>query len=677
MTPTLRISPAIAVIDPLAAHWLDQAHARLRRELAWAWHERGAAGELPRFTDRAAAAVDAVRRWDDKQAFLRRDPAARYLSERIAAPEPIVKTPRRGGFAWVCEQLALAPVERFWLALVLAGATDAAVGSVMAACANDPDRARPTLALAQQLWDTPGELVTLADPAHPLHRTGLIIAGTTIDWRSPASVPPAVAAWLVEPGGSPPASIVGWAPCESAPARRQQVIAVQAPRGDAEPAAEAAARASGRRAVRVRDEVAGANREHLDAIATWAWLAGVDLILGRAFVVEGRAVLPRESIPITIYVDAGETARRPCAPDRLLGSPLRVPVPDHAERVTAWVTGLGKRACADATIAEHARRFRIGRSAIAEIARSLADAPGEATLDELGGATRRYIGHAAGDLGDLAEQIEPRFSPDDLVLPRQARRAFDEVLVAMRGLAEAHHGWGTAHAWRSAGVSVLFAGPSGTGKTMAAECLARALALPLYRVDVSQVVDKYVGETEKNLKRVFDAAESSDLVLFLDEAEAIFGRRMDARSAQDRWANLEISYLLTRMESARGLTILATNRRDDFDTAFLRRLRYVVEFPLPDADARLRIWRHCLPPNADATGLDLELLARRFVLTGGQIRSAVLNACLQSAGTGERRLGMEAVIVAVWRELQKHDGALSLGAFGPYAELIRDREVAS
>jgi vesicle-fusing ATPase len=234
-----------------------------------------------------------------------------------------------------------------------------------------------------------------------------------------------------------------------------------------------------------------------------------------------------------------------------------------------------------------------------------------------------------------------------------------------------HYDWGTARAWRSAGISALFYGASGTGKTMAAECLARALELPLYRVDLSQLVDKYVGETEKNLKRVFDAAERADLVLFLDEAESIFGRRMETRSAQDRWANLEISYLLTRMENARGLTILATNRKDDFDAAFMRRLRYVVQFPLPDVDARLQIWRQCLPTGIDTSAVDVEFLAHKFSLTGGQIRSIVFNACLQSAGGGRRALVMEPLIVAVWRELQKQEGAGASSQFGAYADVVR------
>src|SRR5439155_5780996 len=184
----------------------------------------------------------------------------------------------------------------------------------------------------------------------------------------------------------------------------------------------------------------------------------------------------------------------------------------------------------------------------------------------------------------------------------------------MQSLTEVHYVWGTAKAMNESGISVLFAGPPGTGKTMAAEILAIKLGLPVYRIDLSQVVNKYIGETEKNLKRVFDAADISDMILFFDEADALFGRRTEVSDAHDRYANLEISYLLERMERFKGLAILATNRRKDLDEAFLRRLRFIVEFPLPDIEQREEIWRKVIPPRVDASDLDLAFLARQFPL---------------------------------------------------------------
>jgi SpoVK/Ycf46/Vps4 family AAA+-type ATPase len=215
---------------------------------------------------------------------------------------------------------------------------------------------------------------------------------------------------------------------------------------------------------------------------------------------------------------------------------------------------------------------------------------------------------------------------------------------------------------------------------MAAEVLASRLNLPMYRIDLSQVVNKYIGETEKNLKRLFDAADISDMILFFDEADSLFGRRTEVSDAHDRYANLEISYLLERMERFKGLAILATNRKKDLDEAFLRRLRYVIDFPLPDAAERKRIWQQVIPASADTSELDFDFLARQFQLAGGNIRSIAFNACLQCAAAGGaqkegvRRLTMREVIIAVKREYDKLNRALSLEQFGSYAEIVEGLE---
>jgi SpoVK/Ycf46/Vps4 family AAA+-type ATPase len=189
---------------------------------------------------------------------------------------------------------------------------------------------------------------------------------------------------------------------------------------------------------------------------------------------------------------------------------------------------------------------------------------------------------------------------------------------------------------------------------MAAEVLAAKLKLPMYRVDLSQVVNKYIGETEKNLRVLFDAAEQADLLLFFDEADALFGQRTAVKSSNDRWANLEVSYLLERMENFRGLAVLGTNRKKDLDEAFLRRLRYVIEFPMPGEHERLNIWRKAIPCQVEAAEVDLEFLAAEYALAGGNIRSIVLNACLQAAARSVRpRLDMETVMRAIAREYEK------------------------
>ena len=198
-----------------------------------------------------------------------------------------------------------------------------------------------------------------------------------------------------------------------------------------------------------------------------------------------------------------------------------------------------------------------------------------------------------------------------------------------------YENWGFASKGsRGLGISALFAGESGTGKTMAAEVLAQELRLDLYRIDLSSVVSKYIGETEKNLRRVFDAAEDSGAILLFDEADALFGKRSEVRDSHDRYANIEVSYLLQRMEAYRGLAILTTNLKAALDTAFLRRLRFVVQFPFPDAAQREAIWRNIFPTATPTDGIDYAKLAK-LNLAGGNIRNIALNAAFLAAEASE------------------------------------------
>jgi len=195
--------------------------------------------------------------------------------------------------------------------------------------------------------------------------------------------------------------------------------------------------------------------------------------------------------------------------------------------------------------------------------------------------------------------------------------------------------WGFARSGsRGLGISALFAGASGTGKTMAAEVIADELRLDLYRIDLSSVVSKYIGETEKNLRRIFDAAEQGGVILLFDEADALFGKRSDVKDSHDRYANIEVSYLLQRMESYRGLAILTSNLKSSLDVAFLRRIRFAVQFPFPDAVQRAEIWRRAFPAGMPSAGLEPEALARLNV-AGGNIRNIALNAAFLAADAGE------------------------------------------
>ncbi|MGH7455441.1 MAG: ATP-binding protein, partial [bacterium] len=209
-------------------------------------------------------------------------------------------------------------------------------------------------------------------------------------------------------------------------------------------------------------------------------------------------------------------------------------------------------------------------------------------------------------LEELAQHLEPAATWEELVLPEAQRQILRDISAHVKQRAKVYETWGFASKGaRGLGISALFAGASGTGKTMAAEVLANELRLDLYRIDLSQVVSKYIGETEKNLRRVFDAAEEGGALLLFDEADALFGKRSEVKDSHDRYANIEVSYLLQRMEAYRGLAILTTNMKNALDPAFMRRIRFVVQFPFPDAAQRTEIWRRIFPASTPAQSLDI------------------------------------------------------------------------
>ncbi len=262
--------------------------------------------------------------------------------------------------------------------------------------------------------------------------------------------------------------------------------------------------------------------------------------------------------------------------------------------------------------------------------------------------------HSSPGLSSLAHKIEVRYRWNDIVLPDDQLAMLHEIIDTVRGRPTVLESWGVGQKLASsAGVSILFAGPPGTGKTMAAEVVAAELGLDLYKIDLSTVVNKYIGETEKNLSRIFDEAASSNAILFFDEADAIFGKRSEVKDAHDRYANIEVSYLLQRMETYAGVTILATNLRANLDEAFSRRLQFAIDFPFPDEAYRLRIWQALFPPDVPrAPDLDLGLLARRFKLAGGNIRNIIISAAYLAAADGGV-VRMPHLLHGARRELQK------------------------
>lgn len=267
-------------------------------------------------------------------------------------------------------------------------------------------------------------------------------------------------------------------------------------------------------------------------------------------------------------------------------------------------------------------------------------------------------------LDGLAQRIVPAATWDDLVLPEETRRIVHDIARQVRLRHRVHGDWGfAARGSRGLGVSALFAGPSGVGKTLAAEVLANDLALDLYRIDLAAVVSKYIGETEKNLSRIFNAAEESGAVLLFDEADALFGKRSEVRDSHDRYANLEVAYLLQRMEAYRGLAILTTNQRQALDDAFLRRLAFVVNFPFPAAKERAEIWRRAFPPAAPVGDLDYGRLAR-LAVAGGNIRNIALGAAFLAAERGEP-IAMAHIAEAArseYAKLERPLGDIDLGA---------------
>jgi hypothetical protein len=295
------------------------------------------------------------------------------------------------------------------------------------------------------------------------------------------------------------------------------------------------------------------------------------------------------------------------------------------------------------------------RSAAEQALRGLPDQPVGRLPESLWDICRTQ---ARPRLEGMAQRIEAAAGWDDLVLPERQAGILREIAIHVCQRAKVYQEWGfLAKGSRGLGISALFAGPSGTGKTMAGEVLARELRLDLYRIDLSQVVSKYIGETEKNLRRVFDAAEEGAAILLFDEADALFGKRSEVKDSHDRYANIEVSYLLQRMESYRGLAILTTNRKSALDPAFLRRLRFVVEFPFPDAPQRAEIWRRIFPRETPVEGLRYDRLAR-LNATGGHIRNIALCGAFLAAHEGAP-VGMRHLLSAARSEFAKLEKPLT------------------
>ena len=664
---------------------LDQELERLRlllaRRVLWLrahWADDPLAGHAPAVvSDMRADRMSAPADPSGERAFQREHPPAAALTAELEALEAeleAARSTRPGPLDRLTESFDLTRFERDVLVLCAAPELDAGFQDLYAYVQDDPAarRATPALALSLLPWaeravlDAQGtlrrfRLVVLDDPpgcAWP-HRP-LRMDERMLDHLRGSSAPDERVRALAQPLSAP-------APVGPDVELVGRLARELGRRGGAGiwPALNLTGPAqAGKRGVALTAlALMGLRLVELDARAADPDVAPG--LLSREAALRGLAYL--------IAVDPGDTAAAELRLADRLEAPLvvlseqpltlardllsvRLERPDSAGRAELWRHALGPATEAldlDALV----QQFEIGAGAIADAAR---DATGRARLrtgeadaapsaDDLWAACRE---RARPQMGSLARRLEPSASWDDLVLPQGTADQLDELAAQARQRGRVYDEWGFGQRLgRGRGITAMFAGPSGTGKTMAAEVLAVRLGLDIFKADLANLVSKYIGETEKNLRRVFDSADDSGAILFFDEAEALFGKRTEVRDSHDRYANIEVDYLLQRMEDYRGIAILATNRKHLLDTAFLRRLRFVLDFPFPDARARRLMWERAFPADTPVADLDFDALAR-LELAGGSISTIVLNAAFLAASDGGR-VGMAHIRAAARREYAK------------------------
>ncbi|MFL6414194.1 MAG: AAA family ATPase, partial [Bryobacteraceae bacterium] len=340
--------------------------------------------------------------------------------------------------------------------------------------------------------------------------------------------------------------------------------------------------------------------------------------------------------------------------------------PTYDQRLRLWKTAL--QTSDSFELAPLSEKFRFTAAQIrnaAATARDLANwrDPGDPKINDvdLYEACRRQCNRK---LSSLARNIKPHYTWDDIILPPDRVQQLREICNSMKYRSIVYEDWGFDRKLAlGKGLNILFAGPPGTGKTMAADIISGELGLDLYKTDLSALVSKYIGETEKNLAKIFAEAETSNAILFFDEADALFGKRSEVRDSHDRYANIEINYLLQKMEEHEGVVILATNFRKNIDEAFVRRLHFTIDFPFPDEHDRRRIWGNIWPREMPQhPELDLAGIARRFEIAGGNIRNIALGAAFLAADNGGV-VTMRHLLHATRREYQKMGKVVSYGEF--------------
>ncbi|SDP93558.1 ATP-binding protein [Lentzea jiangxiensis] len=585
----------------------------------------------------------------------------------------------------------LTPVDLEFLLVAMAPDVDPRFERLYGYLNDDVTRRRATVGLALQLCGVPlagpgrfrftataplvaGGLVEVHDPATPALSQALRVPDRVVAHLLGDDVPDPVVAGLarIAPRTGAPAAEL---PSRLGAGLRSGVTPVHLrdAGGDVGPTAVAALAAAGRGAV-VLDVAALADREHPDlaAVVREARLRGAGVVLGPLeFLVPERTRVLRELVALAGDVPVVLHSRQHWDPRWTARPVLSVPVasPPLAERASWWTRALG----GEPAFLPGLAGYRLGSEEIdrvVAVAGHLATVEGEPIgLRHVRAGVRAQNG--AG-LDRLTRRIVPAVGWDDVVLPEQTRNQLAELVVRARHRERVLGEWRMRPGGgRGRGVVALFAGESGTGKTMSAEVVAAEIGMDLYVVDLSTVVDKYVGETEKNLERIFTEAAGVHGVLLFDEADAVFGKRSEVQSAHDRYANVESAYLLQRMESFDGIAVLTTNLRSNVDEAFTRRIDVIADFPVPDAEQRLALWDRCLGPALPRAGdLDLAFCAERFELAGGSIRACAVTAAYLAAAA-DRPVAMTDVMTAVHQEYRKLGRLVLESEFGSWFGMTR------
>ncbi|HEY9206911.1 MAG TPA: ATP-binding protein [Candidatus Methanoperedens sp.] len=406
------------------------------------------------------------------------------------------------------------------------------------------------------------------------------------------------------------------------------------------------------------------------------YLERIDALLEKEAMIDFFAVIQGlDLFPNWIFL-AGEM---PYSPSGILMNhsfiEMAFPIPSFSLRKELWKPLLNKEEVAEPDIDALASKFNFSGGQIRDAvftARNLAmvrkPQDNRITMEDL---YRGCKAQSNKSLSAFARSISPRYSWNDIVLPRDLKEHLKEVSGYIKYRGKVYTDWGfDAKLSLGKGLNVLFSGPSGAGKTMAAEILAKEAGLDIYKIDLSTVVSKYIGETEKHLNKIFLEAETSNAILFFDEADALFGKRSEVKDSHDRYANIEINYLLQKMEEYGGIVILASNFKTNIDEAFLRRMHFVMEFPSPDEDLREKIWRNIFPKETPVgEDVDYSFLSK-FKITGGNIKNIALSAAFLAAD-GSGMVKMEHIIRATKREFQKMGKLSTAGEFGKYYDLVK------